>query len=319
MHKLSQITAVRRRLFLVIAALATLTIPTAFNPLHATPTEINSLRQLASASLPDFKYDVASIKPSPPPTGGGMMVGMRETPDGLVATNVPLLFLVQSAYTVDRPQISGAPSWLNSDRYDVDARMDSSVVDALEKLTVDERKVARRKMLQALLADRMKLVVHHDSKEVTIFSLVIAKNGPKLQESKPAVAPANGTGGSAGGRGSGLGMSMGSEEGMTTATFHDSPISYVASWLQANLRTPVLDKTELTGLYDFKLKWMPERNRSAVPSSDAPNGQPAVATSDPTGPTLMDAIQDQLGLKLEPGKGPVEVIVIDHIEKPSGN
>jgi uncharacterized protein (TIGR03435 family) len=317
MHRPSKITAVRIRLFLSIAALSALVVPIAFTPARATPVQTQP--QPKTFNVSDFKYDVASIKPSPPPTGGGMMVGMRETPDGLVATNVPLLWLVQSAYGVDRPQISGAPSWLNSDRYDVDARMDSSVVDALEKLSVDERKAARRKMLQALLADRMELVVHHDSKEVQIFSLVIAKNGPKLQESKPAAALAEGTGGSAGGRGSGLGMSMGSEEGMMTATFHDTPISYVASWLQANLRTPVLDKTGLTGIYGFKLKWMPERNRSAVPSSDAPNGQPAVATSDPIGPTLLDAIQDQLGLKLESGKGPVEIIVIDHIEKPSGN
>ena len=309
----------RRIVLQSLAAIVTFAVPFAFGPARATPAQTPPQSQTPSPNPVDFRYDVASNKPSPPPTGGGMMVGMRDTPDGLVATNVPLLWLVQSAYGVDGPQISGAPSWLNSDRYDVDARMDSSVVDALEKLTVDERKLARRKMLQSLLADRMKLVVHHDSKEMPIFSLVIAKNGPKLQESKPAAAPAEGTGGSAGGRGSGLGMSMGSEEGMMTATFHDSPISYVAGWLQGNLRTPVYDKTGLTGVYDFKLKWMPERNRSAVPAGDVSNGQPAVATSDPAGPTLLDAIQDQLGLKLESGKGPVDAIVIDHIERPSGN
>jgi bla regulator protein blaR1 len=299
--------------------MVTFVAPIAFSSARAGGIQTQSQPQQNSLNPSDFRYEVASIKPSAPPTGTGMMVGMREIPGGLVATNVPLLFLVQSAYGVDRPQISGAPSWLSSDRYDIDARMDSSIVDALEKLTADERKVARRKMLQALLAERMKLVVHHDSKEVPIFSLVIAKNGPKLQESKPTTAPANGTDGPAGRTLSGMGMSMGSEDGMTIATFHESPISYVAGWLQLNLRAPVLDKTGLTGVYDFKLKWMPERNRSAVPSSEAPNGQPAAAASDPPGPTLLDAVQDQLGLKLESGKGPVDAIVIDHIEKPSGN
>lgn len=310
---------IRRVFSLSVATIVTFAVPFAFSPAHAARIQNQSQPQSTSANVPDLSYDVASIKPSPPPTGAGMIVGMRETPDGLVATNVPMLFLVQSAYGVDRLQISGAPGWLNSDRYDVDARMDSSVVDALEKLTPDERKLARRKMLQSLLADRMKLVVHHESKEVQIFSLVIAKNGPKLQESKPAAAPADGTGGSAGGRGSGRGMSMGNEDGMTIATFRESPMSYVAGWLQLNLRTTVLDKTGLTGVYDFKLKWMPERNKSGVPAGDAPNSSPAAAASDPTGPTLLDAVQDQLGLKLESGKGPIDSIVIDHIEKPSGN
>jgi uncharacterized protein (TIGR03435 family) len=309
-----------RRIFLLsVATIVTLALPMLFTPAHATRIQSQSPHQPTSANVLDFTYDVASIKQSPPPTGGGMMVGMRDTPDGLVATNVPLLFLVQFAYGIDRPQISGAPSWLSSDRYDVDAKMDSSTVDALEKLTLDERKIARRKMLQALLADRMKLVVHRDSKEVPIFSLVIAKSGPKLQESRPTSAPANGTAGPAGGTRSGQGMSMGSEEGMTVATFRESPISYVADWLQLQLRTPVYDKTGLTGVYEFKLKWMPERNRSAVPLGDDPNGQRAVASSDPAGPTLLDALQDQLGLKLESGKGPVDIIVIDLIEKPSGN
>lgn len=309
----------RRIVLHCAAAIVTFAVPFAFGPAHATSIE-NQSQSLTSANVPDFKYDVASIKPSLPPTGGGMMmVGMRETPDGLVATNAPLMFLVQSAYRVNSFEISGAPSWLNSDRYDVDARMDGSVVDALEKLTVDERKLARRKMLQVLLADRMKLVVHQDFKEVQIFSLVIAKNGPKLQESKPAAAPANGASGAAGGRGPGGGMSTGSEDGMRASTFRETTISYLASWLTLNLRTRVVDKTGLTGVYDFKLKWAPERSRSAVPAGDAPTGQPAVTSSDPTGPTLLDAVQDQLGLKLESGKGPVDIIVIDHIEKPSGN
>jgi len=271
---------------------------------------------IRAQSQPDFKYDVASIRLSKPRTdGGGFFTGMKDTPDGFVATNAPLLYLVQSAYGVNRYQISGAPSWLASELYDVDAKMDSSVVDSFQKLPSDEQKSVRRKMLQALLADRIKLVVHSDPKEAAVFSLVIAKNGFKLQESKPSAAPANGESGAVGGRGPGGGMSMASEDGMMTATFRESPISYVAGWLGVQLRAPVSDKTGLTGVYDFKLKWIPERSQRAVP----PGGQPTAETSDPTGPTLLDALQDQLGLKLESGKGSVNGIAIDHIEKPSGN
>jgi uncharacterized protein (TIGR03435 family) len=189
------------------------------------------------------------------------------------------------------------------------------VIDSFQKLSPDEQKSVRRKMLQALLADRMKLVVHNDPKETAIFSLMIAKNGFKLQETKPSAAPANGASDAAGGRGPGGGMSTGSEDGMMAATFRETPISYVARWLTAQLRAPVTDKTGITGVYDFKLKWTPERGQRAVP----PGGQSAAESSDSAGPTLLDALQDQFGLKLESGKGLVDGIAIDHIEKPSGN
>jgi uncharacterized protein (TIGR03435 family) len=306
MHRPRRSLSIRKKISFGIAALGLLTIPVAFRPARAKPVQ----------SQPDFKYDVASIKLSKPRTGNEMIfVGMKDTPDGFVATNAPLLFLVQSAYRVNRFQISGAPSWLNSEMYDVDAKMDSSVVDAFQKLTPDEQKAVRRKMLQALLADRMKLVVHSDPKEATVFSLVIAKSGPKFQESKPSAVSADAAGGAAGGRGPRDGMSMGSEDGMRTFTFREAPMSYVASWLGLQLRAQVSDKTGLTGIYDFKLKWMPERGQRAVPPGD----QPAAETSDPTGPTLLDALQDQLGLKLESGKSTIDGIAIDHIEKPSGN
>jgi len=301
-----------RKVTLTVAGIAALVAPVFVGVIGAPA--------IRAQSQPDFKYDVASIRLSKPRTDGGVFfTGMKDTPDGLVATNAPLLYLIQSAYGVDRYQISGAPSWLTSELYDVDAKMDSSVVDAFQKLSSDEQKSVRRKMLQALLADRMKLAVHSDPKEAPVFSLVIAKSGPKLQESKPSRASTNGASGSAGGFPSGMGMTMGSEDGMSTATFHDTPTSYVALWLQAQMRSPVLDKTGLTGIYNFKLKWTRVRSQSAVPPGNSANGQAPVAASDSIGPTLLEALQDQLGLKLESGKGPVEAIVIDHIEKPSGN
>jgi uncharacterized protein (TIGR03435 family) len=114
-------------------------------------------------------------------------------------------------------------------------------------------------------------------------------------------------------------MSAGSEDGMSVASFQEYPVANLAGWLSLNLRSPVLDKTGLTGKYDFKLKWMRDRTRAQPPSGGAPDGQTPLAAADPIGPTLLDALQDQLGLKLESGKGPVETVVIDHIERPSGN
>jgi uncharacterized protein (TIGR03435 family) len=298
----------RKKIALAVAAIAALAAPVMVGVFGAPA--------IRAQSQPEFKFDVASIKRSNPHSNGErFFTGMKDTPDGLVATNAPLLYLVQSAYLVDPPQISGAPSWLNTELYDVDAKMDSATADALAKLTPDEQRLARRKMLQALLADRIKLVVHSDPKEAAVYSLVIVKNGPKLQESKPSAAPTNGASGSE----SRQGMTQGFEDGMYRASFHDTPISYLALWLQGQMRSPVQDKTGLTGIYDFNVKWIPVRPQRAVPPGGALNGQAPAGDSESTGPTLLEALQDQLGLKLESGKGLVEGIVIDHIERPSGN
>jgi uncharacterized protein (TIGR03435 family) len=320
----------RRKILLNAAGVAAVAAAIVIGVLSAIPLGAQSFQgaqqgtsqgaqgQSTAPGAPVYEYDVVSIKPSRPPTGDGMVVGMRETPDGFTATNVPLLFLVQAAYGVNGAQISGAPSWFRSDRYDVDAKMDASVVAALEKLSPDERKLARRKMLQAVLADRAKLVVHRDIKEQIVYSLVIAKNGPKLQESKPVDKFANGDKGADDKESRGS-MSAGFEEGKSTASFRDVPIANLVAWLTSNLRSPVTDKTGLTGNYDFKLKFVRDQSRMQAPPGGAPDGQIPVASLDASGPTLLDAIQEQIGLKLEAGKGSVEGIVIDHVERPSGN
>lgn len=102
-----------------------------------------------------------------------------------------------------------------------------------------------------------------------------------------------------------------------TVKGQETPIANLATELSTQLGRMVLDRTGLTGKYDFVLKWTPDD--SQAPSGSNLNGQPAPIAADPGGPVLFTAIQEQLGLKLEPGKGPVEVIVIDHIERPSGN
>lgn len=279
------------------AGLLAVAVPIIFALANASQSSAQAQAQSTTGGAPTFEYEVASIKPSKADVGAGIMVGITDTFDGLTATNVPLMFLVQSAYIVNSYQISGAPSWLASDRYDVDAKMDGSVAAALQKLTPEERTLARRKMLQALLASRMNLAVHRGTKELPVFTLVMAKNGPKFKESRPGDNTAN----EANGRG-GKGISMtGTSEGLLI-TARAVPIENLVRTLSAQLSRPVLDKTGLAGRYDFTLEWTPDDSQ---PGRNAPN--------------LFIAIQEQLGLKLEPGKGPVGIIVIDHVERPSGN
>jgi uncharacterized protein (TIGR03435 family) len=167
-------------------------------------------------------------------------------------------------------------------------------------------------MLQALLADRFKLAVHHETKDLPVYSLVIAKGGFKLQESKPDETDPQGR------TGMHISGSSGAMRGQLVS------MASLAQFLYGRLNRTVLDKTGLTGKYDFMLKWTPDQNQMQpaggfqATSGGAPGGQPALV-ADAGAPDLFTAVQEQLGLKLESGKGPVEVIVIDHVERPSGN
>lgn len=176
----------------------------------------------------------------------------------------------------------GGPSWIESEKYDIDAME----VDSLAGATV-----------QRLLADRFRLTLHHETKELPVYALVIEKNGPKLQEAKPGV------GISSDGRGYARpgGIFWGEEQrpGSTRRelTGYATPITLLVDALSIRLGRPVLDQTGLKGNYKFNLHWTP----------------------DASGPSIFTALHEQLGLDLESTKGPVEILVIDHIEKPSEN
>jgi uncharacterized protein (TIGR03435 family) len=283
-----------------------------FGLVHSTPCSAQPQAQEKSVSNRALEYDVASIKRAIPP--GAIVfgkIGTSETPDGLTARFVPIKQIIQRAYGAESYQISGAPDWVNSERYDIDAKFDTSVADELQKLSPGDRTLARQHMLQTILAERFNLTIHRENKELQTYSLIVAKNGSKLQEVKLDDAdPSKPKGGPASGRAD---MTVGGTGGQIRG--FASPLSNLTGMLTNYLHRPVIDKTGLPGIYDFTLRWTPDENQAQVSSSAS-----GLPSADPTGgASLFTAIQEQLGLKLESAKGLVEIIVIDHVERPSGN
>jgi uncharacterized protein (TIGR03435 family) len=172
-------------------------------------------------------------------------------------------------------------------------------------------------MLQPLLADRFQLKVHTEVRDLPVLTLVIAKGGPKLHEAKPGDTYPNGLK-DFNGQGGGPGMML-MRPGQLTG--QGLPLSSLARVLTQQLGSTVQDKTGLTGKYDLTLQWTPDRNGSAMPGAPEPGlqGPGSGGSTDASGPSIFSAIQEQLGLKLESQKGPVEVLVIDHVETPSEN
>ena len=221
------------------------------------------------------EFDVASIKPNV--SGSTSNSGVSTGRGHVTATNVTLRRLIQSAFDVNDFQIVGGPGWLGADRYDVDAKVDVSAATG---------HVDYGPMQQTLLADRFKLKVHRETKELPVYSLVLAKGGRKLTAHT-------------GNEGASTNASHGSGKANLTATRVAMP--GLADRLGRELGRAVIDNTGLKGEYDVKLDWVPDQ------------------AADSSGPSIFTALQEQLGLRLESAKGPVEVIVIDGAEKATAN
>jgi uncharacterized protein (TIGR03435 family) len=286
-----------------LAVLVVIIVSTVFGLSNAAQAGAQPQAQNLPASAPAYEYDIASIKQSGPIGGGDTSgFGMQYTPDGFTASHFPLKALIISAFGVGLDRISGMPGWSDSEMYDIEAKMDSSTADKLKILSPDELRIARQQMLQALLMNRFKLTFHRESKELPVFFLVVAKNGPIVRESKPnesSTSEIKGLDGQPLPKGANqMRMELGAD-GTIQLTALGASIKTLLGTLSGQLGRPVIDRTNLTGNYDISLKWAPEQ--------------------DSNGPSLQTAVQDQLGLKLESGKGPIEIIVIDHLERPSKN
>ncbi|HEV2576556.1 MAG TPA: TIGR03435 family protein [Acidobacteriaceae bacterium] len=249
----------------------------------------------AAAPLPIF--DVVSIRENK--SGSGIMM-VRPTDTGFSATNTTLSTLVANAFDIRSDLISGLPSWADSARFDVNAKVTDPNINVMKDLTGDQR----RAMLQAVLVDRFHIRTHIQTKTLPVYDLIVAKNGPKLKQSAPATpqnadeTPSNRKRGSIT-----VNNLAGNNSGMTAVAM---PVSMLAANLAYQVERTVIDKTGLTGIYDVSLKW----HSSNDLTDDGSHTQ---------FPDLFTALQEQLGLKLESSKGPVQTLVIDHVEMPTAN
>ena len=260
------------------------------------------------------EYDVFSIKPD---KSGSGMVRMQMIPDGFSATNISLKNLIADAYGIKEDLISGSPGWAESDRYDVTAKVAGADIPTFKKLTSDQRNA----MLQPLLADRLKLKAHYETRELPIYELVLAKSGFKLHEATPGDSYANGPKVNGSPPRAGMMMMMpGQITGMAI------PIANLINILSRHLLRTIVDKTGLTATYDITLQWSPEDGQGmGFPGAPPPPPPPPGPSSDAStpsassAPSIFTALEEQLGLKLNSTKGPVKTLVIDHIESPTEN
>jgi uncharacterized protein (TIGR03435 family) len=287
MHKLD----LGRKLLFIATGVAVVAAPIVFGFAKMPQSRAESHVQATTMIAAPFK--VASMKLN---KGSSSMLGLSLSPERFTAEGITVQSLIEEAYGVGDDFVSGGPGWLNSERYDVDAKPDSSVANELHKLTFDERVLEYHRMLQMLLANHCKLSLHWETKTVPAYVLVIAKNGPKLTQATPGDTYPSGMK-DLDGNGHGDVMRFG--KGLLSGQGVDMAF-LVRMLAQQKLGRPVVDKTGLAGKFDFTLRWTPDENRPAS-----------------FGSPILAAIEEQLGLRLEPRSAPVEVLVIDNVEKPS--
>jgi len=250
------------------------------------------------AAKKPLTYDVVSVKASSPDARG---MAWGPTPDGVKMVNVSFVSIMEDAYGLDNAnddQVIGLPQWTKDAHFDLQAKVAPEDAAAFNALT-DEEKDA---MLRAALEDRFKLKAHHEVKQLPIYALVVAKGGSKLKVADPADTYPNGI--KMKDHESGAGMMETRMMGkLSSAAFQGCMIDRLVPVLTGAAGRTVVDKTGLTGKYDFKIEWTPDW----------------VKDDSGTAPRLFTALQEQLGLKLEPDKGPVDSVVVDHVEKPSAN
>lgn len=232
-------------------------------------------------------FEVATIKPAEPEPGRYIKM---QSAHRFYAKGHTLKSLVCAAYNLNPRSVSGGPAWIESDRYDILAATPGEI-----RPNLDEQMA----MLRKLLTDRFQLTFHHEQKELSFYALTVARSGPKLKESAGAAD---------------------SQPELISVVYPDHVMlpaknatvaQFVAMMQRAVLDRPVVDRTGLSGRFDFTLEWTSDESQfgGALPPPPA----------EPTKPGLFVALQEQMGLKLEAMKGPVEAMVIDRVERPSEN
>jgi uncharacterized protein (TIGR03435 family) len=236
----------------------------------------------SDAALPSF--EVASIQPHVADDRTGMRAAIdANDPRRWTARNETARDLICEAYDLRNFQVVGGPVWMYTEHFDISATVDDAAAAQLQKLSRQEQNQQMDLRLRSLLVDRFKLQMTRETKDEPAFALVIAKGGPKLLETSGHVPTS----------------STHVENGLIVASYTGAEMSNLAASLSNRLGRPVLDQTGLTWKYDIALQY--------------------AAGADSGGNSIFEALQDQLGLKLEPTRAPTEIITIEHIEEPSPN
>lgn len=254
------------------------------------------------------RFEVASIKPASPDARGNFI---RSMPGGrMEVTNMTLKDMMTLAWQVQPFQVEGGPPWISSARYDINAKAEKAPAQGEMPL-----------MMQALLQDRFGLVIRKETREMPIYAIVLARKdgklGPKMIESKegscvkydPQQPPPTERGKAPAFCGN---MFMGLNRMQAVA----APVSNLPGMMSRMLGRTVIDKTGLTGKYDMQMEWTPDETQLGQFQPPAGAERPTFAEG---GPSIFTAFQEQLGLKLEAQKGPVEILVIEKVEKPGEN
>ena len=275
-----------RMLRVLPAAVLSLTMVSAVRVAVAQTAASGAANSDAQVKVPQL--DVISVKPNRS-VGGGMSMGP------LTGTNVTAHMVLTQAFHLNENQVVNEPDWAKSDRFDIKAKVADADEAIASKLTQDQQ----RGYFQQVLKERFGLVAHHETRELPEYELVAAKGGVKLVDGKadPNVSPDMRSGG----------FRTDMRGGVEKIDCANMPSDLLLQFLSNQTGRKVVDKVGLTGKYSYTLTFRP-----------AMGPAPADAAADST-PDVFTAIQEQLGLKLEPAKGPVDVLVIDHIERPKEN
>jgi bla regulator protein blaR1 len=303
-----------RKLLLSTAAVLALALPIVFGLTSAPQVRAQDQADSTAVVTPDYKS--ASIQPHKSVEGVDERVGIMFGPGGFTTRSATLQTVIGAAYGVQPDLISGAPDWVSTEKFDIDVKLPDSAVGDASKNPGGIGIQQLHLMLQALLADRFKLTLHRETKDLPIYELVVAEGGPKLKEAGPAYMNPNGINGPEGA----LPLKAKFKMGPGELTDQGSTLADLVEQLSWQLGHTVLDKTGLTGNYDFSLRWTPGESEAGMSklmggklSSDS------ASASASSGPSLFTAIQEQLGLTLQPQKAPMQVLVIDHVEQPAEN
>jgi uncharacterized protein (TIGR03435 family) len=258
----------------------------------AAPIVIGQSKTVPVAA-PSLTFEVASIKLNKSDSRE-INLGFGSKGNRFTASNIPVKSLIRYAYGINDDQILAAPAWLSSDHYDIQAEIAEADADWLHKLSPEQQML----LIKPLLEDRFKLQVHPEAKLMPAYELVVGRNGSKMKQAILGDTYPNGFKTPEGiSRPGTFSLTAGQQDQLI---FQALPVAKLARILSEQLEVPVMDKTGLAGNYDFTLRWAPDENPGA-------------------GPSIFTAVQEQLGLRLESEKLPVECLVIDHIERPSPN